>query len=195
MPRPRANARGDRHAVVAPASPFRRDEFDQGIDEIRSLGFIPGDADSVFARDRYVAGSRDARAAALRAAWRDGSIAGIVGVRGGYGSAQVLPLLDRDEIRRTPKPLIGYSDLTALLTFLTIGCGVIAFHGPMLAGRLGRGAAGYDVQSFTKAVCRPEPAGELTGSAVEPLRAGEAAGSLLLVSVTQILGCHGTTFW
>ena len=194
MLKPRALARGDRLAVVAPASPFRRDEFDQGIDEIRSLGFIPVYDDSVFARDRYVAGSRDARAAALRAAWRDGSIAGIVGVRGGYGSAQVLPLLDRDEIRRTPKPLIGYSDLTALLTFLTIGCGVIAFHGPMLAGRLGRGAAGYDVQSFTKAVCRPEPVGELTGSAVESLRAGEAAGPLFGGTLTQLLASLATPF-
>jgi len=194
MLKPRALARGDRLAVVAPASPFRRDEFEQGIDEIRSLGFIPVYDDSVFARDRYVAGSRDVRAAALRAAWRDASVAAIIGVRGGYGSAQLLPLLDHDEIRRTPKPLIGYSDLTALLTFLTIGCGVVAFHGPMLAGRLGRGAAGYDVQSFTKALCRPEPVGELTGSAVESLRAGEAAGPLFGGTLTQLLASLATPF-
>jgi len=194
MLKPRALARGDRLAVVAPASPFRRDEFDQGIDEIRSLGFIPVYDDSVFARDRYVAGSRDVRAAVLRAAWRDASVAAIIGVRGGYGSAQLLPLLDHDEIRRTPKPLIGYSDLTALLTFLTIGCGVVAFHGPMLAGRLGRGAAGYDVQSFTKALCRPEPVGELTGSAVESLRAGEVAGPLFGGTLTQLLASLATPF-
>ena len=194
MLKPRALARGDRIAVVAPASPFRRDEFDQGIDEIRSLGFIAVYDDSVFARDRYVAGSRDVRAAALRAAWRDASVAGIIGVRGGYGSAQLLPLLDRDEIRRAPKPLIGYSDLTSLLTFLTIGCGIVAFHGPMLAGRLGRGAAGYDVQSFTKALCRAEPIGELTGSAVESLRAGEAAGPLLGGTLTQLLASLATPF-
>ena len=194
MLKPRALARGDRLAVVAPASPFRRDEFDQGIDEIRSLGFIPVYDDSVFARDRYVAGPRDVRAAVLRAAWRDASVAAIIGVRGGYGSAQLLPLLDHDEIRRTPKPLIGYSDLTALLTFLTIGCGVVAFHGPMLAGRLGRGAAGYDVQSFTKALCRPEPVGELTGSAVESLRAGEAAGPLFGGTLTQLLASLATPF-
>ena len=65
-------------------------------------------------------------------------MAALFGVRGGYGSAQILPLLDRDEARRACKPFIGYSDLTSLLTFLTLGCGLIAFHGPMLAGRLGR---------------------------------------------------------
>jgi muramoyltetrapeptide carboxypeptidase len=194
MLKPRALARGDRIAVVAPASPFRRDEFDQGIDEIRSLGFIPVYDDSVFARDRYVAGSRDVRANALRSALKDASIAGIIGVRGGYGSAQLLPLLDRDEIRRASKPLIGYSDLTALLTFLTIGCGIVAFHGPMLAGRLGRGAAGYDVQSFTKALCRREPVGELTASSVELVRAGEAAGPLFGGTLTQLLASLGTPF-
>jgi muramoyltetrapeptide carboxypeptidase len=194
MLKPRALARGDRIAVVAPASPFRRDEFDQGIDEIRSLGFIPVYDDSVFARDRYVAGSREVRANALRGAFQDGSIAGIIGVRGGYGSAQLLPLLNRDEIRRASKPLIGYSDLTALLTFLTIGCGVVAFHGPMLAGRLGRGAAGYDVQSFTKSLCRPEPVGELIASSVESVRAGEAAGPLFGGTLTQLLASLATPF-
>src|SRR5919198_5757808 len=178
MIKPRALTPGDRLAIVAPASSFDRAEFDRGVDEIRRLGFVPVYDETVFARQRYVAGSAQLRATALRRAWGDPAIAGVIGVRGGYGSAQLLPLLDRDEARRAPKPLIGYSDLTSLLTFLTIGCGIVAFHGPMLAGRLGRGAAGYDVQSFTKALCRAEPIGELTASSVESVRAGEAAGPL-----------------
>lgn len=194
MLKPRALARGDRLALVAPASPFRRDEFDRGIEELRSLGFVPVHDETVFARDRYVAGSPDVRAAALRAAWSDPSIAGIIGVRGGYGSAQVLPLLDRDEVRNAGKALIGSSDLTSLLTFLTIGCGVVAFHGPMLAGRLGRGAAGYDADSFAKALCRREPVGELTSPALESLRAGEAAGPLLGGTLTQLVASLGTRF-
>jgi Uncharacterized proteins, homologs of microcin C7 resistance protein MccF len=138
MRKPRALAPGDRIAVVAPASPFTREEFDSGLSELRRLGFVPVYDDSVFARQRYVAGSAAVRAAAIQAAWRDPSIAGLIGVRGGYGSAQLLPLLDRDEARRAAKPFIGYSDLTSLLTYLTLGCDRVAFHGPMLAGRLGR---------------------------------------------------------
>src|SRR6185437_15659078 len=130
MLKPRALEPGDRLAVVAPASPFARDEFDRGIEEIRRLGFVPVYEESVFARKAFVAGSPEVRAGAIRAAWRDPSIGGLIGVRGGYGSAQILPLLDRDEARRARKPFIGYSDLTAMLTFLTIGCGTIAFHGP-----------------------------------------------------------------
>src|SRR5947208_7919233 len=192
MLKPRALTPGDRLAVVAPASPFTREDFDRGIDELRRLGFEPVYDESVFARRRYVAGAPDVRAAAIHAAWRDPSIAGLIGVRGGYGSVQLLPLLDRDEARRARKPFIGYSDLTSMLTFLTTGCEVVAFHGPMLAGRLGRGAAGYDRHSFVTAMCYREPMGELAPPGLETIRAGEAAGTLLGGTLTQILASIGT---
>ena len=194
MLKPRALKPGDRLAVVAPGSPFTREEFDQGIDEIRRLGFVPVYDDTVFARDRYVAGPSEMRAAAIHAAWRDESIAGLIGVRGGYGSVQLLPLLDRDQARRARKPFIGYSDLTSLITFLTIGCKLVAFHGPMLAGRLSRGAAGYDRDSFVQAVCGREPMGELAPAGLETIRAGEASGPLLGGTLTQVLASIGTPF-
>lgn len=194
MLKPRALAPGDRLAVVAPASPFDRDEFDQGIGEIRRLGFEPVYDDSVFARQRYVAGPPELRAAAIRQAWRDPRIKGLIGVRGGYGSAQLLPLLDRDEARAARKPFIGYSDLTSILTFLTTCCGTIAFQGPTLAGRLGRGEAGYDRASLMAAIGRREPMGELAPAGLETVRRGEAAGLLLGGTVTQLLASLGTPF-
>lgn len=194
MRKPRALAPGDRLAIVAPASPFTRDEFDSGLQEIRRLGFVPVYDDSVFARQRYVAGPAASRAAAIHAAWRDPSIAGLIGVRGGYGSAQVLPLLDREEARRACKPFIGYSDLTSVLTFLTLGCDLVAFHGPTLAGRLGRGVDGYDEDSFVRTLCRREPAGELEPPGLEAIRAGEASGPLLGGTLTQLLASLGTPF-
>jgi len=194
MRKPRALESGDRLAIVAPASPFAREEFDRGVEEIRTLGFEPVYDESVFARQRYVAGSPGVRAAAIHAAWTDSSIAGLIGVRGGYGSAQVLPLLDRELARRSAKVFIGYSDLTAMLTFLTLGCDLVAFHGPMLAGRLGRGAAGYDADSFERALCDVEPIGELTAPGVESIRGGEATGVLLGGTLTQLLASLGTPF-
>ena len=194
MLKPRALKPGDRLAVIAPASPFTREEFDPGIEEIRRLGFVPVYEDTVFARNRYVAGPPDVRAAAIQAAWRDPSIAGVIGVRGGYGSMQLLPLLDPEQARRARKPFIGYSDVTAVLTFLTIGCGLVAFHGPMLAGRLGRGAAGYDRDSFVNALCGREPIGELAPPGLETIRSGEASGPLLGGTLTQLLASIGTPF-
>jgi len=192
--KPRALEPGARLAVVAPASAFRRDEFDQGIDEIRRLGYDPVYEESVFDRQRYLAGSPEVRAAAIQAAWRDPTIAGLISVRGGYGSAQILPFLDREEARRARKAFVGYSDLTAVLTFLTTGCDVVAFHGPTLAGRLGLGSAGYDRDSFVAAVCRREPMGELSSPALETLRQGEASGVLLGGTLTQLLASLATPF-
>ena len=195
MLKPRALEAGSRLAVVAPASPFARDEFDRGLDELGRLGFVPVYDESVFARQgAYLAGSPELRARAIRAAWQDPSIAGLIAVRGGYGSAQVLPLLDVAEMQRTPKPFIGYSDLTSLLTFLTTGCGVVAFHGPMLEGRLARGADGYDQDSFLRALGRREPFGELTAPGVEVIRGGEAAGPLLGGTLAQLVASLGTPF-
>lgn len=194
MLKPRALNPGDRLAVVAPASPFTRDEFDRGVDELRRIGFEPVYDDSVFERRGYLAGTPELRAAALRRAWRDPAIAGVIAVRGGYGSAQLLPLLDADEARRARKPFIGYSDLTSILNFLTMRSGIVAFHGPMLAGRLSRGEAGYDRDSLLKAVCGREPVGELTSPAVQTLRPGEAAGPLLGGTVSQLVASFGTPF-
>ena len=194
MLKPRALRPGDRLAIVAPASHFDRDEFDQGIAEIHNLGFVAVYDDTVFAKREYVAGPADVRAAAIRTAWRDPSIAGIVAVRGGYGSAQVLPLLDPQDARRAGKPFVGYSDLTAMLTFLTMNCEMVAFHGPMLAGRLGRGNEGYDRDSFERALCRHEPMGELTPPGLETIARGEAAGILLGGTLTQLLASIGTPY-
>ncbi len=194
MLKPRALHTGDRLAIVAPASAFAREDFDRGVEEIRRLGFVPVYDEAVFARQRYLAGPAEVRANAIQAAWRDPSIAGLIGARGGYGSAQLLPLLDPAEAREAAKPFIGYSDLTAVLTFLTVGCRMVAFHGPMLAGRLGRGADGYDADSFLNALCRREPLGELHGPGLESLRGSEARGPLYGGTLTQLLASFGTPF-
>ena len=166
--------------------------FACGIEEIRRLGFVPTYDDSVFARTSYVAGPATLRATAIRAAWRDPAIAGIICARGGYGSAQLLPLLDPAEARAARKPFIGYSDLTALLTFHTITCDMVAFHGPTLAGRLGRGTAGYDRDSLERALLTAEPMGELSADGVESVRDGEAAGPLLGGILSDLLGFRAT---
>jgi muramoyltetrapeptide carboxypeptidase len=194
MLKPHALAPGDRLALVAPASPFKREDFEHGVEEIRRLGFTPVYEESVFAQQSYVAGPPELRAAAIRQAWRDPDVAGLIGVRGGYGTAQVLPFLDADEARRACKPFIGYSDLTALLTFLNKNCQMVAFHGPMVAGRLSQGEAGYDRDSFMRALCRREPAGELAPPSAATVRSGEVHGPLAGGTLTQLLASLGTPY-
>ena len=155
----RALRSGDRVAVVAPASPLDRDIFERGLRELRNLGFDPSFDKSVLERTGYLAGSAEQRAAALLEAWRDPAIAGIFALRGGFGSAQLLPLLDRSVVVASQKPFVGCSDLTSLLVYLTSCCGTVGFHGPMLVN-LADGKTGYDRQSLLDALSTGDPGRE-----------------------------------
>lgn len=194
MLKPRALRPGDRIALVAPASPFARDMFDAGVAELRRLQFEPVFDESVFARRGYTAGDPAERARALRRAWTDTSISAVMAVRGGYGSVQLLPLLDAAEFARAPKAFIGYSDNTSLLVWLTERAGIVAFHGPMLEGRIAAGETGYDRETFTRVLMTPAPPGLITHANLEVIRGGEAVGVLTGGTLTQLTASLGTPF-
>jgi muramoyltetrapeptide carboxypeptidase len=192
--KPRALAPGARVAVVAPASPFERDEFEAGIAELRTLGFDPVWDDRVFARRGFVSGDAALRAGSFDEAWRRPDIDALIGARGGYGSVQLLPYLDPIQLAAQPRAFIGYSDLTSILTFLVCHCGIVGFHGPSVAGRLGRGAEGYDRESFLATLMNVEPPGELRPDGVESVRPGDVRGRLLGGTLTQLAAVAGTPY-
>ncbi len=184
-------APGDRVALVAPASSFAPDEIEGGVTELKRLGLEAVYDESLFARDRFVAGSAEGRAQAIHRAWADPSIAALMCVRGGYGSAQILPLLNAVLMRDARKALIGYSDITVLLAFY-LQHGLAAIHGPMIDRRLSQGPTAYDEPSFRRVMMTTEPAGEMRPPQLEPLRDGEASGVLAGGTLTQIVSLLGT---
>jgi len=192
--KPRAARPGDRVAIVAPASPFPAEAFEAGLGELRRLGFDPVFEPGVFDRRGYVAGNPAARARALLEAFEDPAIAAVVAARGGYGSVELLPFLPIDAIRRHPKLFVGFSDITALLAFLTTRCCVAALHGPCVAAGLHGGPAGYDESTFVRALTRAEPLGPLPAPGLEALVPGEAAGPLVGGNLTQLAASMGTPY-
>jgi muramoyltetrapeptide carboxypeptidase len=190
--KPRALRAGDRIAVVAPASNSSREQFDRGVAEIRQLGFEPTFDASVFERAAFTAGGARSRAEAFLTAWNDPEVAALIAVRGGYGSVELLPLLDDAQLGR-PKLFIGYSDTTSLLTWLTIHRRIPALHGPMLEGRLARGSEGYDPLSFTTLLSGGKGL-SLEPDGVRVLRAGEATGMLVGGTLTQLGASLGTPY-
>ena len=194
MRKPRALQPGDHIAVVAPASAFSLEEFHAGLVELTALDFVPEYEMSVFERGSYTAGSAQTRADALRRAWADPRVAGIVAARGGYGSVQLLPLLRPSDFDGPPKAFIGYSDNTSLMTWLTQACGVVTFHGPMIDRRLARGPVAYDRDSFLRCLTRPAPVGRITHPGVEVLHQGEASGMLVGGTMTQLAASLGTPY-
>jgi muramoyltetrapeptide carboxypeptidase len=195
MLKPRRLRPGDKVAIVAPASPFVREEFDKGVDELRRLGFEPVFGESVFAQHSgYLSGVGSVRARAFLDAWRDPSIRALIAVRGGYGSVHLLPYLERHDLRETPKAFIGYSDLTTVLAYLTTSCGIVSFHGPMLDRRLGRGVDAYDRDTFVRALTSAEPLGEIEAPGLESFSRGEADGPLVGGTLAQLVASLGTPY-
>lgn len=182
---------GDRVALVAPASSFPVEEVAAGVAELARLGLEAVYDEAIFQRERFVAGPAQVRAAAIEQAWADPSIAALIAMRGGYGSAQVLPLLDPAALRTSRKALIGYSDITALLSFYQQN-GLAAIHGPMVDRRLSKGPSAYDEESFRRVLMSAGPAGEMRPAALEVFRPGRAAGPLTGGTITQLVSSLGT---
>jgi len=190
--KPRPVRSGDRVAIVAPASNCSRDEFERGVSELQRLGYEPVFEPSIFERSTFTAGCARTRADAFRAAWTDPSVAALIAVRGGYGSVELLPLLEDLSID-SPKLFVAYSDNTSLLTWLAVHRGVPVLHGPMLEGRLAAGPTAYDVNSF-QALLGGGRGLALRPDGVSVLNHGEAAGPLLGGTLTQLAASMGTPY-
>ena len=176
---------GDTVAVVAPAGPVDRDRL------ARSLPLLEGRyrvklAGDLFARDGYLAGSDERRAAELNAALRDPDVRAVVFARGGYGAMRILADLDAAALRDDPIPLVGFSDITAILGWAERVAGVAAIHGPVAAQLAELGAA--DVERLFAMLESPDPAPPITGmspigaSAGAPIEGRLWGGNLSLVA-------------
>lgn len=117
--------------VIAPSGPVPREEFQAGLVALGGRYRLTYDPDVVFAAEGYLAGSDDQRLRELNAALADPDCRAIFMARGGYGLLRILPFLDAEALRAHPKPIIGFSDGTALLARVN-KAGVAAVHGPVL---------------------------------------------------------------
>ncbi|MGA2646639.1 MAG: LD-carboxypeptidase [Candidatus Sulfotelmatobacter sp.] len=131
--RPPALLPGDTVGIVAPASNVNRKDLEAGCEALRRAGYRPFYFDSIFDQDLYFAGTVERRARELEEMFARQDVKAIVGARGGYGANYLLPALDLGKIKAHPKIFIGYSDLTALLTYFCDAPGFVTFHGPMVA--------------------------------------------------------------
>ena len=186
-------ARGSQVALVAPASPFDRAEFDRGVSALNDLGFTAVFDDNIFDGGPIVAGPAARRAEAFARACTRDDVAAVISVRGGYGSAEILPFLDAGALRRARTAFVGYSDVTALHAFLNTHVRLTSVHGAMLAGRLAAGAEAFDLSSWLGSLTGT-PLGELAPEGVDVVRAGEAVGPLFGGTMSQIVASLGTPF-
>lgn len=125
---------GDCIGIAAPAYYVKDNDFNQTVMFLRQLGYRVKVAEAaVGPKYHFFAGEDQARAESLNQLFADDDVDAIMCLRGGYGSARILDYLDFEMIAEHPKPLIGYSDITALHVALNEKCGISTIHGPMVS--------------------------------------------------------------
>ncbi len=171
--------KGSRVAVVSPASAVRRERVERGCERLRSFGYEPVlMPHAMSSGPLYFAGTSAERAADLQAAFADPDMDGIVCTRGGWGSAELLPLLDSTVIRRNGKLFVGYSDHTSLQAWLWNECRLPTVYGPMVAADWWR-EDGIHERSWRAAVEAGPGYGFGEADGMRVLQPGQAEGRLL----------------
>ncbi|MDL2329424.1 LD-carboxypeptidase [Desulfosarcina sp. OttesenSCG-928-A07] len=189
--RPHALKPGDTLGIAAPAGSVDPTDLEAGMVVLQSMGFKLRVSDEIFAKSRYLAGTDLHRAGHLSRLFADPEIDGIICARGGYGAMRLLALLDSGMIAAHPKPFVGFSDITALLVFLTDKCGMATFHGPTVT-TLGLGDT--DTQKWFYRVLTEKKPFSLAASSPRTLVAGQAVGRFYCGNLTLFCHLTGTPF-
>ncbi|RLP85026.1 LD-carboxypeptidase [Micromonospora sp. BL4] len=192
--RPPALRPGDTVLLVSPSGPTLPERVARGVELLTGWGLRPVVAPNAYARQGYLAGADDLRAADLNAAFADPQVRGVICTRGGYGAQRVVDAIDMDAVRRDPKVVAGFSDITALQFALWRGARLAGVHGPGAAWRDERTPL-RSAESLHAALMTTEPVTvtAVAGEETYPVRVpGRATGTLLGGNLCMIAASIGT---
>lgn len=201
MLKPPALAVGATLGLLAPASPVDGRVLEQARKNLTERGYRVHVAPNSHARLGYLAGSDARRIEDLHALFRDPSVDAIICLRGGYGSPRLLDLIDYDLVRRHPKIVIGYSDVTALGIALQRRTGLVFFHGPMAVDwQKGRGLSPFAEHYYWPALQGKSDRFANWGTPVsgmrrpKPLQGGRCEGRLTGGNLSVVCSIMGTPY-
>ncbi|MDR0659202.1 MAG: LD-carboxypeptidase [Prevotellaceae bacterium] len=198
--KPKRLKSGDTIGLVAPAWKLTDNQLENAKKHMETLGFKPYYTSRATGGYGYFGNTDKERAADVNEMFANPDIDGIMCIRGGYGCARILDMIDYDMIRKNPKVFQGYSDITALSNAISQQTGLVTFHGPQ-ATTIYRE---YNTYQFKNVVMNPsdrylienadgdlERAKEHSVSERYTIVAGEASGPLAggnLMLVTSVVG-------
>jgi muramoyltetrapeptide carboxypeptidase len=131
--RARAWKAGDRVRVIAPSGPIAVERFERGLKVLRRrIDLEVIHAENLLEQEGYFAGNDALRLRAVQDAFADPEAVAVLSARGGYGASRLLPALDPERLRAAPKPIVGFSDVTALLCWAWSRAGIVGIHGPVI---------------------------------------------------------------
>lgn len=194
---------GDTIGLINPSGAIHeREPYTIAIESLQALGFKVREAPNLRARYGHLAGTDRQRADDVNAMFADSTVHGILAVTGGSGGNRMLPLVDYELVRRNPKFLGGFSDLTALINAVHAKTGLITFHSPVASSEWNA----FSVDHFKRTVMQAEalllqnakadddnivPKGGRTVA----IRAGRARGPLLGGNLAVLSSMAGSPYW
>ena len=194
---------GDTIALINPSGAiYEREPYAIATETLQALGFKVREAPNLRARYGHLAGTDRQRADDVNAMFADRSVHGILAMTGGSGGNRMLPLIDHELIRRNPKVLGGFSDLTALINAVHAKTGLVTFHSPLGASEWNA----FSVDHFKRMLMAAEAptlsnvkadedalvpkAGRIT-----TIAAGTARGPLLGGNLAVLTAMAGSPYW
>jgi muramoyltetrapeptide carboxypeptidase len=200
---PKAINKGDTLGLISPsAASADRMQFTFAKEALEALGFKVKLGENLQNRRGHLAGTDEERAKDLNDMFADQNVKGVICIRGGSGAARILPLIDYELIKQNPKPLLGYSDITALHCAIQAQTGLITFHGPNGSGSWNS----FNVKQFeqiffdkTKVTYKNEqPKGDdlvIKANRIQTLKSGTAEGKILCGNLTVLTALSGTPYY
>lgn len=177
-------------ALIAPAGPLQKPEdLPRAQENTRALGWEPIVGPHATERVGYLAGHDRDRLNDLNQALRDPNIDAIWCLRGGYGMMRILAGIDYDALSRTPKAIIGYSDVTALHAAVQRKCRLVTYHAPTARETL----TDFSRDSFRRALVEQVDSCGVASGARE-INAGVAEGRLVGGNLAVLASLCGTPF-
>lgn len=200
---PKAILKGDTIGIVSPsAATADRMEFTYAKEAMEALGLKVKVGENFKNRFGHLAGTDEERAGDLNEMFADPEVNAIICLRGGSGAARILPLLDFAMIKENPKPLMGYSDITALHCAIQTLTGLTTFHGPNGSGSWNS----FHVRQFQEMFFEKKLMtfqNEVTkgddlvakGNRIQTLRGGAAEGKILGGNLSVLSALSGTPYY
>jgi len=199
--KPRVLRPGDVVGIISPSTQVTDPDRQQlALKTVEYFGLKAKWAKNVKAQHARTVATVAERLDDLHAMFQDPEVKGVVCIRGGYGSGQLLAGIDYDLIRRNPKIFLGYSDITAMHLAIHKMTGLVTFHGPVLLSEF----TPYTEDCFRRALFQTAPLGDLTnppsGNRLRPahnlrtIHPGTARGRLIGGNLTLVTSLMGTPY-
>ena len=198
--KPGALHRGDIIGVCSPASaPASDHDLSRGIVYLERLGYRVELGKHLRLKRGYLAGTDAQRASDINDLFANRKVKAIFTARGGYGSHRILPLLNYPVIKRNPKILVGYSDITALQLALMTKVGLVTYSGPMVAAEMAAGFGGSGEEWFwrclTSSSALPSIRAKVLRHSPQRKRHAQTAGRLIGGNLSVVATSVGTPYF